>query len=156
MAVQDLYAAVWEKTQGPAWQARHRMTAANYQATFDQLVKQGYHLTVVTGYAPANEDLYAAEWVAGPAPAWEARHRMSANDYQATFDTLTKAGFRLRTVSGYAVNNQDLYAALWDKAPSPPWQARHRMTAAQYQTTFDELTKQGYRLAWVNTYTKSS
>jgi hypothetical protein len=36
-----LFAAVWEQGGGPAFQARHNLTAAQYQQTFDQLVGQG-------------------------------------------------------------------------------------------------------------------
>ncbi|MEH2020860.1 MAG: hypothetical protein V7K74_25635, partial [Nostoc sp.] len=35
---QNRYAAIWVKSGGPAWQARHGLTSAQYQATFDKLV----------------------------------------------------------------------------------------------------------------------
>jgi hypothetical protein len=31
---QDRYAAIWEKREGPAWQARHGLTSAQYQNVF--------------------------------------------------------------------------------------------------------------------------
>jgi hypothetical protein len=34
-----------------------------------------------------------------------------------------------------------------------PWQARHGMTSGQYQTVFNDLTSQGYRLNYVSGYT---
>jgi hypothetical protein len=34
------YAALWDKSSGPAWVARHGLTAAQYQAAFDQYVAQ--------------------------------------------------------------------------------------------------------------------
>ncbi len=48
-----LFAAVWEKGGGPAFQARHNLTAAQYQQTFDQLVGQGFRLRAVSGYEVA-------------------------------------------------------------------------------------------------------
>ena len=153
MALHDLYAAIWDRSSGPAWQARHRMSAAEYQQTFDQMLAQGYRLRMVSGYAPEGHDLYAALWEHAGGPAWQARHRMSAADYQHTFDQMLAQGFRLVTVSGYTVGGQDLYAALWEKDSSVAWQARHRLTANQYQTTFDQLVAQGYRLTWVDCYT---
>ena len=44
------FAAIWEQTGGPEWQARHGLTAAQYQLTFDQLGTQGYRLIDVSGY----------------------------------------------------------------------------------------------------------
>lgn len=47
------YAALWAKGPGPAWQARHGLTGAQYQQTFDQLVGQGYRPVDVSGYEVA-------------------------------------------------------------------------------------------------------
>jgi hypothetical protein len=45
-----LFAAIWEQAGGPAFQARHNLTAAQFQQTFDQLVGQGFRLRAVSGY----------------------------------------------------------------------------------------------------------
>ena len=58
MPLQDLYAAVWEKTGGPAWAARHGMSAVAYQQAFDQFAKQGYRLRNVSGCGLSGHDLY--------------------------------------------------------------------------------------------------
>jgi hypothetical protein len=36
------------------------------------------------------------------------------------------------------------------------WQARHGMTSAQYQSEFNNLTSQGYRLTYVSGYTENN
>ncbi len=149
---QDKYAAIWVKENGSAWQARHDMTSAQYQATFNQLVGQGYRLTDVSGYSVNGEDRYAAIWVKENGPAWEARHGMTSAQYQATFNQLVGQGYQLTHVSGYNVNGQDKYAAIWVKANGPAWEARHGMTSAQYQAKFDQLVHQGYRLIDVTGY----
>jgi len=60
---QDRYAAIFRKlTNVPAWQARHGLTPAQYQTTFDQLVAQGYRLELVNGYSVAGQDRIAAIW----------------------------------------------------------------------------------------------
>jgi len=41
---------------------RHGLTSAQYQATFDQLVAQGYRLELVNGYSVAGQDRFAAIW----------------------------------------------------------------------------------------------
>ena len=149
---QDRYAAIWDKSTGSAWTARHGMTSAQYQATFDQLVGQGYRLTSVSGYNVNGQDRYAAIWDKSAGPAWIARHGMTSAQYQATFNKLVAQGYRLKEVSGYNINGQDRYAAIWDKSAGPVWKARHGMTSAQYQATFDQLIGQGYRLIEVSGY----
>ena len=48
-----------EKTQAP-WVARHGMTSAQYQQTFNELVGQGFRLVQVSGYEVGGTDRYAA------------------------------------------------------------------------------------------------
>ena len=50
-AEQDFYAALWEQRAGPPWVARHGMSSAQYQQTFDDLIAQGYRLVQVSGYS---------------------------------------------------------------------------------------------------------
>jgi hypothetical protein len=149
---QDRYAAIWVKSGGPAWEARHGLTSAQYQATFDKLVGEGYRLVHVSGYSVNGQDRYAAIWVKSGGPAWEARHGLTSAQYQDTFDKLVGEGYRLVDVSGYSVNGQDRYAAIWVKSGGPAWEARHGLTSAQYQDTFDKLVGEGYRLVDVSGY----
>src|SRR4051812_8618974 len=79
------------------------------------------------------------------AQEWEARHAMTSAQYQTQFDNLSQKGFRVKSISGYTRNGQEMYEALWVKASGPGWAARHAMTAADYQKAFDENNKKGYR-----------
>ncbi|EAS33641.1 uncharacterized protein CIMG_04665 [Coccidioides immitis RS] len=56
------YAAIWEKDNSVAWQARHGLTSKRYQEEFDKLNKQGYTPTVVSGYPSGDSVRYAAIW----------------------------------------------------------------------------------------------
>ena len=152
VGTQDFYAAIWDKSSGPEWEAHHGMTSAAYQTKFNQLVGQGFRLRQVSGYSIGNQDFYAAIWDKSAGPTWEAHHGMSSSAYQAKFSQLTGQGYRLVNVCGYAVGNTDLYAAIWEKTPGPRWEAHHRMSSDQYQGQFDQLVDQGYRLQWVSGY----
>ena len=101
VAGRDLYAGIFVQIPGPAWAARHGLSAAEYQQEFDDLVGQGYRLKSVRGWPSGDEALYAAIWVQMPGPAWVARHGLSAAEYQQEFDTLVGQGYRLTHVSGY-------------------------------------------------------
>lgn len=136
------------------WVARHNLSPAQYQAAFKQFTSAGLRLTSVSGYVTAGKLRYAALWRKVAGPPWVARHGMSSRAYQKAFDDNAKGGFRLVSVSGYEVGGTDRYAAIWEKRDGPVYVARHRLSAARYQTLFDRLTKKGYRLVHVSAYTK--
>ena len=46
----EIFAAIWEQVGGPAFQARHGLTADEYQQTFDQLGGQGFRLRFVNAF----------------------------------------------------------------------------------------------------------
>jgi polyglycine hydrolase-like protein len=146
----DSFAAIWEQRQGPAWQARHGLTSAQYQQEFDRLGRQGYRLVHINGYAVAGQERYAAIWEQGQGPAWQARHGLTSAQYQQEFDRLVGQGYRLVDVSGYTIGNQDRYAAIWEQRQGPAWVARHGMTSAQYQQQFNTHVQQHYRLVRVS------
>lgn len=150
---QARYAAIWEKKNGPAYVARHGLTAAQYQTEFNKWKSQGYRLTLVDGYGVGNQAFYAGIWEKRNGPAYEARHGMTSAQYQAEFNKWTGQGYRLTLVEGYGVGNQAFYAAIWEKTNGPAYEARHGLTSAQYQTEFNKWTSQGYRLTHVSGYT---
>jgi hypothetical protein len=84
---------------------------------------------------------------------WTARHAMTSTDYQNTFNSLVSQGYRLNYVSGYTINNNPAFAAIWEKKASPAWVARHGQTSAQYQQNSNTYVSQGYRTVLVNGYT---
>ena len=148
------FAALFEAADNDpvAWQARHGIDATTYQQTFDALVNQGFRLVSVNGYSEGIGSRFNAVWHQRPGPAWQARHGLTSQQYQATFDTLVAQGFRLTCVSGYAEHGQARYAGIWEQRPGPAWQARHGLTAAQYQQAFTELAAQGFVPILVNAY----
>jgi hypothetical protein len=77
---------------------------------------------------------------------------MTREQYQQTFDDLARQGYVLIQVSGYRVNVDVLFAAIWEKQNGVVWQARHGLTSSAYQKTFDEMVAAGNRLAWVGGY----
>ncbi|MFI6480258.1 serine hydrolase [Nonomuraea sp. NPDC050663] len=146
------FAAIWERTGGPAWVARHNLTSAQYQAEFTRLTGQGYRLTCVDGYQSGGQALFAAVWEQGGGPPWVARHNLTSAQYQAEFTRLTGQGYRPVHVSGYTVNGTDLYAAIWAQGAGPRWSARHGLDSAAYQAAFDDHQRRGYRPLLVSGY----
>ncbi|KAG0258133.1 hypothetical protein BG011_003501 [Mortierella polycephala] len=148
-----LYAAIWEKTSGPAWVAKHGLTDPQYQTQFDTLIKSGYRPTKVSGYTVSGSARYAAIWEKSSGPAWAARHGLTSAQYQSAFNTYISQGYRLKHISGYAVGTSARYAAIWEKSSGPAFAARHGLTVEKFQKEFDALVAKGYRLLLVDGYT---
>ena len=149
------FACIFSKAATGPWVAKHGLTAAEYQAAFNEFNGQGLALDWVSGYFDGGQDRYAAIWRKVPnLPAWQARHGLTADQYQAFFNEMTAQGYKPVVVSGYSDGGQARYAAIWRKiAGAPAWQARHGLTAQQYQQTFNQLVGEGYRLELVSAYT---
>lgn len=132
--------------------AYHMMTPAEYQKEFTDLSKKGYRLISLSGYTKAGQEKYAAIFRKDTGPSWTAKHGMNATQYQQAFTDMSKNGYRLRIISGYAVGNQAKFAAVWDKGSGNAWIAKHNMTATQYQQTFTENSNKGFQLKYISGY----
>lgn len=131
------------------WVARHGLTSAQYQSAFEDFSRKGYRLTSISGYDSGGAR-YAALWSKQAGADWSARHGLNPQQYQAAFDDYAKKGYRLRFVNGFTVGNQPYYAGIWDKAGGPASKARHGLTAEQYQSVFNDMTKDGYTISHVS------
>lgn len=149
------YAGIWQKGAGPASAARHGLTAEQYQAAVDTMVKQGYGLAHVSAFSIGGAPRFAAIFEKG-LPAWVARHGLTPAEYQQAFDTFGAQGYRLKVVSGYRQGNGDRYAAIWTKAPGPALSARHGIDDAHYQIVFDNHRYQGYAPQYVQAFNSGS
>lgn len=145
------YAALWRKQSGGAWAARHGLTPQQYQSAFDDLGKQGYRLAFVNGYAVGGKPYYAAIWEKKSGPAWAARHGLTAQQYQAAVDDMTKKGYAVSHVSAFGLGGSPRFAAIFEKG-GPAWVARHGLTSSGYQQAFEDFAKKGYRLKVVSGY----
>jgi hypothetical protein len=64
-------------------------------------------------------------------------------------------GYRLVQLRGWTSNGSARFAAIWNKADGPAWQARHGLISQLYQELFDGLLREGYRLRSVSGYETS-
>ncbi|MGH8880499.1 MAG: serine hydrolase, partial [Stackebrandtia sp.] len=137
------------------YEARHGMTAHQYQTVSGELTAQGFRPVDICGYTDAGEVRFAAVWVKSPMPEWVARHGMTSGTYQSEHRHWQAHGYLPWRVSGYEVSGQTHYAAIWIKGPAVTWQSRHGLSSAEYQAEFDDLTTRGFRPAKVNGFTGS-
>ncbi|PLB47472.1 hypothetical protein P170DRAFT_437326 [Aspergillus steynii IBT 23096] len=149
----DYYAAVWDKSPVGPWASRHGMSTEWMQKHFDAYVEKGYRMTHVSGYEADQEARYAAVWEkSDDKAAWESRGNLTSSEYQATFDKYVSKGYRVVDVSGYQVDGQVYYSAIFDKSSSGPWVARHGLDSPTFQAEFDKYKTQGYVLRTFSAY----
>jgi CubicO group peptidase (beta-lactamase class C family) len=110
----------------------------NFAARADGLI-----LSWAASYGTSADPRFAGIWQPNPdATLWNCDGLTeSPADYQARFDAETAAWIRPGFVT---VGPGNTYMSLFVANEIGPWQARHNMTPAEYQTQFNALTAQGY------------
>lgn len=152
---QPFYAAIWEKTGGPARAARHGLTADQYQAAVTDMSAQGFAPSHLSVLSISGSPRFAAIFDKN-APATAARHGLSASEYQTAFEDFAKKGYRLKVVSGYKQGNADRYAAIWVKTGGPQWSARHGIPGGNYQHVFDNYTYASWEPQYIEAFNSTS
>jgi hypothetical protein len=72
--------------------------------------------------------------------------------YQQIWQTLADRGYRLVSFHGLEFKDQTFFDVIFQKNAGLAWGSFHNMSASQYQQQYDQLTSQGYRLAYINSY----
>lgn len=143
---------VFRPEKGAVWSAVHNLNGNQYQAEFDKRKGLGYRLKHVDSYLAGNQILYAAVFVKDGGPAVAAYHGLSAADHQKKLDELTAAQWRPRIISVVSVGGNRIYTAQYEKINVGAWEAKSFLTAAEYQSLFNENKAKGRQLAYLNVY----
>ncbi|KAK2873744.1 hypothetical protein FQN49_002107 [Arthroderma sp. PD_2] len=149
------YNAIFEKLpSSPGWHTNFGYTRESYNEAFEELKGDGFRPLLVEGYNAGGERRYASIWEKNTANVlWSERTNLSGDEFTKWFKEFVGKGYRLRTVSGYSFNDEQQFAGVWEKKSSPPWKAYAGLTAAQYQTKFDEAKRDGYYAVQISPYT---
>ncbi|HUE86497.1 MAG TPA: peptidoglycan DD-metalloendopeptidase family protein [Vicinamibacterales bacterium] len=95
------------------------VSAANYQATFDNNVAAGRLPIYVHGFSTGAGPYLTGIWVDPMGGGTSAVHGLSAVDYQAAWEANTGAGRLTRAVSGYDDGGGNaVFAAIWRTRPN--------------------------------------
>jgi len=151
----SLFAAVAIKDgKNLAFQVRRGLTPAKLQETFEQLTAQGYRQTSISGYREGNDLRYIGIWTKdGTTNAWESRVELTSAKYQEAFNRTTGQGMMPAFMSGYSDGaGGGRMAAIFRKQPGVEWNARHDLTAADYQKAVTENAAKQFRPATLAIY----
>lgn len=146
------FAAIWKKEPHIAFIARHNLTEGKYQNQSNELAKIGYIPYSISVYEENNIIKFAVAWRKEPIVAYVTKHHLTEYEYQKTFDELTPKGFIPKEIASYKRNGTTNFAAVWIKQSGTWWEARHNMTSATFQKTFDKLNSKGYSPYIINAY----
>src|SRR5215217_4361422 len=135
------------------WQARHGITAAEYQTAITRLSGQGFRPVDLSIFRSGRQVLFSAIWEQEQGLQWIARHGLTGAEYQTLFNDLSRGGFRLRCVSPYEDAGGERFACIWERYAGPAWAAQHGLTAEAYQREFDAQNSRGFRLVRAVGYT---
>lgn len=129
----NVYGAIWI-TSSDGYMGIHGATSDAYQAFVDSNISAGLRPEVVDGYPvglpPGAAADYISIWDNNNTLPWVARHGLTSADYQAEFDNWLSQGYRVYSVSAYAINGTPYFAALWVKDGLPDWYGRHNFLGA--------------------------
>jgi CubicO group peptidase (beta-lactamase class C family) len=150
-----LYAAVWFRRDGPAWQAIHDADATGYQSFFDEWTARGYVPILISATGPSSNAVFAAVFERDIEGPWLARYSMPSGSpgHAGTFENenANAAAQRmiLRSVAVYGSGDDRRYAAVWHSNPLyVKWHVHSSASASNYQMVFDAETKlPGYDVA---------
>ncbi|MBK6937528.1 MAG: hypothetical protein IPH18_12050 [Chitinophagaceae bacterium] len=103
------------------WEARHNLTAEQFQSTFDDMTSRGFMPAEVNFTAAGNTPLYTAVWVHNPSATWEARSNLTSTELQRYFDEFTPKGYIPTEIAAFTIDGEPRFAAVWEQKPGVVW-----------------------------------
>lgn len=134
---------VWPPRPQGGQYAWHGMDASKWGQYFRHMSDSGYQATWVDGYSVAGKPHFNTIWRPATAP-WLAYALLTGTDYQKRYNEATADGFALVHVDSVLSGGQPRYNAIFVKGASMNFVARHGQNAADFDSTFKDLTKKGY------------
>lgn len=146
------FAAIWTQQSGPGYYTIHQMTAAQFQSANAEYQSQDFNPVFISGFTSGGVRYYNAIWEYQPGVSSVAVE-IEMDRPTMTGQALGKIaqGYTLTYVATFTSGGTDYYAAIWTPGSVGGVQCAYGRTGAQYQSDFNSLTSQGYRLVAVTT-----
>jgi hypothetical protein len=150
---QARYAAMWEKSTGPAYYAFHSLAAAAYQSMLDTKTAAGYLPAQVSAISVNGSLFYTGLLLKRSlGKSWVLKSTLTPSAYQTLFTKETGAGLGLAYMNAYTVNGAAKFVALFASSASGSLQAKHGLTAPALATQLSTEVNAGYHTRAVAGY----
>jgi polyglycine hydrolase-like protein len=134
-----VYAAIWERANGPEWHSRHGLSLNAFNRAHADFSARGWRMTHVDARAG-----YSAIWE-HTASQQQTLVALSQGDFEQRMAELSGQGFRPAAISTGVANAASAFTAVFEK-DSTPWHYQHMLTADQFARTNAQMRGQGLRL----------
>jgi hypothetical protein len=134
------YAVVFEKVSG-AYRMRHGISTAEHDATLELAKKDGLSPVNVSVVSVGGTRQYTVLYRKEAVPGWLMKSQVPEAEYQALVLEQVEAGRYPVYLNVYKHSGRNWMSAVFAKAPSPNWTARHDMSASKYQSEYDAARK---------------
>lgn len=135
------------------WRARHDLTGQEYQAEYDQYVKNGpYKLKQIDVYLDDGQVKYAVSMVKGDSSNMPAYHGLTAAEHQVKFEEWTAQGYVPVNLSVVSVAGQRFYAAFYAKRQVGGLYVKSSLDGSGLQEKVVAQGAAGRELAYINSY----
>ena len=138
------YAGIFRQQAGPAWIAYHNVDTATHQASFDDLVADGFRPIAISTDVVGSTTRWAAVYDQASVGSFIALSGLSEAAYQDLFDQQLDAGRVLAHLDGWDVSGSPRLGAIFTDAGPSVWTATHNQSAAGFQDSFDTWTAAGF------------
>jgi CubicO group peptidase (beta-lactamase class C family) len=142
-----IFAAVMIKDVGAGWVAHHGLTQSQFNAANASAMTSGLRPHSVTIYGDSGSPLYAGAWWPNTDwVKWMVNPGDGASSYQHTFNLCTQLpGYTLNAwrPAYVTLSDNQTYCSVYSDDLVDDWFARHGLSAADYQTEFDNQKKAG-------------
>lgn len=147
---QPRFSAVWKKLAGELYAVWINMSDADFNARWNDLVvNQKFRVEDIAVYNIGGQRRSAAIFVKDNQPFYF-YSGLTGDAFNAKFQELLKLGF-VNTSFNAALPGGDRFAGVWTK-PGGQWATYYGMDSAGYQSRFNQLGGQGFRLHKVQGY----
>lgn len=131
--------------------AYHDQTAAQHQAQFDSLSRQGYRPIALSMYDSPTNARYAAVWVRRSGPGFLGFHGATSAGYQSLFNTYTAQGYVPKLLTAVGSGASIRISGVFEQSSTPMW-ALHDATQATFDATCRDALAQGFILTTATVY----
>ncbi len=148
------FACIWRPVKGEGWESYHRLTPQQFNVKVNNMAKQGYRLTDFSVYSKGKNLRVAAIWAKDPKVHYVWWGLTSAA-FNSKFKELGKKGFALTHFEAYKTGSATRYGGIWTKGIFKSFMHWYGLTSNGYQSKFNLMAKQGWRLMEVVGYSNS-